>query len=251
MRLLEAADVNPTQGPPRDGRWASGYGVPTRQCAVHMEVEDPCGGAGNTAIMGDVTDRPDQYWVQPVPVRSFLRQGVLCEQPDDKDWFRQAVGAKLEYVAGAALVSQWSTLVETWIGDAGVQSVALAGTSAAQYRTAVAAAYDLWHSTVADTASEPLLHVPPSLVPDLAAASILAVTSPTEISSVYSPKVVSSPGYDKNPKIFFTGRVVVRVSGIDDEGGPLYEARLNNVTLSGNELLAIDVAPCSIVRVGA
>lgn len=251
MRLLEAANVNPGDRVPRDGRWSLGYNAPTRVCALHLEVEDPCGGEGNVAIVGDILDRPAQYWVQPVNVRSFLRQGTNCQQPDDEKWFEQAVGAKLEYVAGAALVSQWSTAVETWIGDAGVQSVALAGTSAAQYRTAVAAAYDLWHSTVAGPDSEPLLHIPPALAPDLQAAGILTVTGPRELSSVYSPKVVASPGYDKNPKIFFSGEVVVRISGVDDEGGPINEARINNVTISANQQLAIDVAPCSIVRVGA
>jgi hypothetical protein len=129
--------------------------------------------------------------------------------------------------------------------------VALPGTSAAQYRTAVAAAYDLWHKTVADSHSEPVLHIPPALAPDLQAANIITVTSPTEVSSVYSPKVVVSPGYDLNPKIFFSGEIVVRISGIDDEGGPLHEARLNNVTISANQQLAVDVAPCSIVRLGA
>lgn len=254
MRLLEAANVNPPAGSggPRDGRWFLGYSNAARQCAMHMETEDPCGGEANGAIIGDVTDRKGDYWVQPVNVRSFLRQSVSCEQPDDKDFFRQAVAAKLEYVAARYLVVELAPAVQTWIGDAGVQSVALAGNTAAQYRTAVAEAYDLWHSTVADVHSEPVLHVPPALVPDLEAANILAVTGPREISSVYSPKVVASPGYDTaTPKVFFTGEVVVRISGIDEEGGPLYEARLNNVTISANQVLAVDVAPCSIVRVGA
>lgn len=253
MRLLDAADVNPPASvrAPRDGRWSLGYNAPSRQCSVHMEIEDPCGGAGNINLMGSPTGRPDQYFVQPVLVRSFLRQGVRCQQDDDEDWFRDALLAKLEYVAGGALVTQWSPNVETWIGDAGVQSVTLAGTSAAQYRTAVAAAYDLWHKTVASRHSEPLLHVPPALVPDLEAAGIVKVTSPTDLSSVFSPKVVASPGYDLNPKVFFSGEIVVRVSDIDDEGGPLNIARLNDVTLSANQQLAIDVPPCSIVRVGA
>lgn len=253
MRLLDAADVNPPIGTrvPRDGRWSMGYNAPSRSCAMHMEIEDPCGGQGNTNLMGGVTSRPDQYRVAPVIVRSFLRQGVRCEQPDDEEWFRRAIGAKLEYVAGGALVTQWSTDIETWIGDAGVQSVTLAGTSAAQYRAGVVAAYDLWHKTVASEHGEPLLHVPPALVPDLEAAGIVKVTSPTDLSSVYSPKVVASPGYDLNPKIFFTGEIIVRITGIDDEGGPLNQARLNDVTISANQQLAIDVPPCSIVRVGA
>lgn len=251
MRLLDVATINPDGRAPGDGRWYQGYNNSTRACAVHMEVQDPCGGEGNVAIMGDVTDRPASYFVQPFPVRAYLRQSVSCEAPDDKDWFGLAVRTKLEYVAGRALVQEFVPNIQTWIGDAGVQSVALAGTSAAQYRTAVSDASKLWHATVASSTGEPLLHVPPSLVPDLEAANVLSVTSPTEISSVYSSKVVASPGYDLNPKIFFTGEVVIRIAEPQDEGGPLYDVRINDVTLTSNTLMAIDVAPCSIVRVGA
>jgi hypothetical protein len=255
MRLLDdgVATVNPAPGSrmPSDGRWAAGYNNSTRACAVHMEIQDPCGGEANIAIMGTVTGRPASYFVQPFAVRAYLRQSVSCEGPDDKDWFRESARAKLEYVAGRGLVQQFAPTVETWIGDAGVQSVALPGTSAAQYRTAVAAAYDLWNASVASSSGEPLMHVPPSLVPDLQAAGILSVTSPDEISSVYSSKVVSTPGYDLNAKIFFSGEIVIRVGEPDDEGGALYFARINDVTLSMNTLMAIDVAPCSIVRVGA
>src|SRR6478752_549028 len=198
MKLLEAANVNPPGGSraPLDGRWSQGYNASSRSCSMQIEVEDPCGGEANTALVGDINDRKGRYWVQPVSVRNFLRQSTKCEQPDDKDWFRQAVAAKLEYVAGGYLVKEYMPAVATWIGDTGVPSVSLAGTSAAQYRTAVVAAYDLC------------------------------------------------------AKIFFSGEVIVRISDIDDEGGPLYAARLNNVTISANMQLAVDVAPCSIVRVG-
>lgn len=257
MKLLEAANVNPPVGTryPLDGRWSQGYNASSRSCSMQIEIEDVCGLEGNTAIVGTVNTHKGCYWVQPVVIRNFLRQSTKVEQPDDKDWFRQAVPAKLEYVAGGYLVKEYIPAVATWIGDSGVQSVSLPGTSAAQYRTAVAAAYALWQSTVVDPIGEPIMHVPPSLVADLAAANIVTVAPPTSqapvsLTSQFSPTVVSSPGYDLNAKIFFTGEVIVRVSGIDDEGGPLYQARLNNATLSANMQLAVDVAPCSIVRVG-
>ena len=252
MKLLEAANVNPPPGSraPLDGRWSQGYNASSRSCSMQIEVEDPCGGEANTALVGDINDRKGRYWVQPVSVRNFLRQSTKCEQPDDKDWFRQAVAAKLEYIAGGYLVKEYMPAVTTWIGDTGVPSVSLAGTSAAQYRTAVVAAYDLWQANVVDPIGEPLMHVPPALVPDLTAANIITATGPNEFISIFSPKVVASPGYDLSAKIFFTGEVIVRISDIDDEGGPLYTARLNNVTFSANMQLAVDVAPCSIVRVG-
>lgn len=253
MRLLDVANVNPRPGSraPADGRWAQGYNTSARSCSVQMEIEDPCGGEANGVIVGDITDAKACYFVQPFPVRSFLRMSTKREQPDDKDWFGDAARAKLEYVAGKALVTQVFPTAVTWIGDAGVQSVALAGTSAAQYRTAVADAFDLWQSTVVDPIGDPLLHVPPRLVPDLIAANILTATSPTDLAAPgFTPKVVSSPGYDANAKIFFTGEVIVRMSDVDDEGGPLYTARINNLTFAQNQVMAIDVPPCSIVRVG-
>lgn len=255
MKLLDAANVNPRGGSraPSDGRWLQGYNNSTRACAAQMEIEDPCGGESGQApvpIVGNVLDRKASYFVQPFPIRSFLRQAVSCEQPDDKDWFAEAVKAKLEYVAGRALVTQFHPNVDTWIGDPTAQTVTLAGTTAAQYRTAVADAYDLWNSSVIDVLAEPIMHVPPRIAPDLVSAGILMATGPDEQSSIYGGKVVVSPGYDLNAKIFFTGEIVVRISVVDDEGGPLYAARINDVTLSSNQLMAIDVAPCSIVRVG-
>lgn len=252
MRLWDVARINPTDGPPssRDGRWTNGFKNTTRACAVDIEVQDHCANNVTLNLMGATTSRPGQYDVIPFAPMTYLRQSVSCELPDDKDWLLEVNRAKLDYIASWALVAQFGSTIDTWIGDPGVQTVTLAGTSAAQYRTAVAAAYDQWHATVANTSAEPLMHVPPALVPDLQAASILMVTSPTEISSVYSPKVVSSPGYDKNQKIFFSGSIDIYIGEPEAGDSPIYNARMNDVTISASTLMALDVAPCSMVRVG-
>jgi hypothetical protein len=106
-------------------------------------------------------------------------------------------------------------------------------------------------STVS-TLERPLMHVPPSLVGELQAASLLLITGPEEVSSVTGDKVIISDGYDDvtTPKVFFTGEVIVRLSNVDDEGGPLYDHRINNYSLSLNEWAAVDFAPCATVRVG-
>lgn len=254
MKLLDAADVNPTDRWSR--RWIGGYEGVARECAVHMELQDPCattqGAISTQLIIGDITSRKSNYHVQPFPVVSALRQSVSCEQDDDKDWFRRAVQAKMEYAISRALVVNPVTGNETWVGDAGVQSVALAGTSAAQLRTAVAAAYDKWNSTVVDPEGVPIMHVPPVLLGDLQAAGIIMVTGPDEVSSGYARKVVVAPGYDTaTPHIFFTGHIKIRIAGIDEQGGVLYDHRINNYTLTVDQFAAIDVAPCSIVRVGS
>lgn len=256
MRLLTVANVNPAKasgGGPSDGRWLAGFNRSSRVCSVQIETADPCeAGTPNAPIMGTVNSLKSDYSVRPYSIAAALRQSVSCAEADDGDWFAEAIRHKLEYLAGRGLVTQMHPAVETWIGAAGTQQVTLPGTpTAANWVTAINDAYDLWHTTVADVVHEPLLHIPPRLAPQLQAAGIITITGPEEISSVYSPTVVCSPGYNANPVVFFSSPIVVYSNGMDMQGGPIYRSRLNSYSLQGNEQMAIDVPPCSIVRLGA
>lgn len=258
MKLLDAANVNPAdqlQGQP----WLSGYYGVARECAVHMEIEDPCPadwavpGAGATAIVGDVDSRKANYWVQPFPIRSFLRQSVKCEQGDDKDWFLAAVKGHLDYAVSRGLVTQYASNQDVWTGDAGVQTVPIGAATAPGRLAAVIAARKQWFASVVSAVDAPILHVPPSMAPELVTSGVLAVNGPEDVHSVWGDRVVISAGYDEaaTPRAFFSGEIIVRLTGVDDEGGPLYDRRINDYTLSANQFAAIDLAPCAIVRVGA
>jgi hypothetical protein len=257
MKLLDAANVNPQDA--HAGRWLDGYHGVSRECAVHIEVEDPCPPdwevpEGNaTELVGDVDSRKANYLVRPFPIRSFLRQSVSCQQDDDAAWFQAAVKAHLDYVVSQGLVRQFASDQETWVGDSGVQSVAIGTATAAGRLAAVIAGRKLWFSTVVSRAEAPLLHVPPSLAPELVTSGVLAVNGPEDVHSVWGDKVVISAGYDEatTPHAFFTGEVIVRLGTPSDEGGGVYDRRINNYTLSANQWAAIDLAPCAIVRIGA
>lgn len=259
MKLLDAATVNP---PDRwAGRWDMGYSGVSRECAVHMEIEVPCPpdpataawNATVTPLIGSTASRKAEYNVKPFPVRAFLRQSVTCEQDDDKDWLLRAVQAKVDFIVSRALVNETVTGSDTWIGAAGVQSVALAATpTAANWQTAVAAARKQWIQSVVTTETHPILHVPPSLAGPLMAASLLMINGPEEVDSIWGDPVVISDGYDfaATPKVFFSGEVIVRTTAWNDEGGVKYNHRMNDYLLEIDQWAAVDLAPCAIVRVG-
>lgn len=262
MKLLDAADINPpmpstSPGAPDQSRWLSGYNGVSRECGVHIEIEDPCPadwavpGAGAVAITGDVASRKSQYWVAPFPIRGFLRQNVTCQQDDDKSWMNDAFAARTEYALSVAMVVKPTTDSETWIGDPGVQSVALAGATQDQLVTACIAARKLWFQTVTTLEGNPTMHVPPSLAP-LLTGKILLQTGPEEVSSIWGDNVVIAPGYEMatNPRVFFTPKPRLRLTDVSDEDGIRYDTRINNYVIPANRIAAVDIAPCAIVRVG-
>lgn len=251
MKLLDAVNVNPHEERLMNGQWLRGYNAVARACAAHVEIEDACYIDGLTPIMGDITSNPGTYWVQPFAIRGFLRNAVTCQQEDDDKWLQEVLPSKLNYIVARSLVTQMDPSVVAWVGGAGVQTVTLPGTSAAQLQTAVATALEQWERTVMDPEG-PILHVPPSMVGQLQAAGLIMATGPGEISSGLVDKVVVSSGYEiASPHMFVTGEIKVRLTDVDGEGGPLYQARLNNYTVSANQFAAVDVAPCAIVRIGA
>jgi hypothetical protein len=259
VKLLDAATVNPQDR--MANHWQMGYKGVSRECAVSVELQVPCPPDSSTAawdatvtpLIGTVTSTKTQYDVTPVPIRYYLRQSVSCEQDDDKDWFTEAVIAKTDYAVSRALVMETPTGADTWVGAAGVQSVSLAGNTAANWRTAVAAARKLWVHSVVSRNEHPILHVPPLLAGDLLGAGLLQINGPEEVDSIWGDRVVISDGYDDpaTPHVFFTGEIIVRLSELDEEGGVGYDHRINEYSLEAHRWAAIDLAPCAIVRVGA
>jgi len=261
MKLLDVATVNP-QDRVAGQHWRMGYRGVSRECAVSVELQVPCPpdpataawNATVTPLIGTVDSTKAQYDVTPVPIRYYLRQSVTCEQDDDKDWFKDAVQAKTDYVVSRALVMETPTGSDTWVGAAGVQSVTLAASpTAANWQTSVAAARELWVKSVVSRNDHPILHVPPSLAGQLMLAGLLQINGPEQVDSIWGDKVVISDGYDDpaTPHVFLTGEIIVRLSELDDEGGPRYDRRLNDYILEAHRWAAIDLAPCAIVRVGA
>lgn len=239
MKLLEVAALNPPLQNTRDARWELGYNAEARACGVQIDLEEACDTA-TVPLVGTVTSAAGHYKVVPFAIRGFLRRSVMCSRDDDVSWFKAAFTGAMEYAISRALVIQPAAGAQTWIGDTGAQNAA-----------SVTAARALWFSTVVSTTGNPIMHVPPSLAPGLVTAGVLMITT-DGVHSIFGDPVVIAPGYEKaSAQVFFTGDIGVHLSGVDDEGGLLYRPQLNTDVIPFNQIAAIDVAPCSIVRVGA
>lgn len=244
-RLLDVARVNPDDGK----EWRLGYEATARECNVQVEFAEACD-PEYIALVGDVDSfGPGQYKVVPFIIEGFLRQGVLCQEPDDGAWFREAFNGLAEYALTRALVIQAVAGTESWIGDDSVQVQTLAGATDANMATALAAGRDLWFSTVVEPEGVPIMHVPPSLVSQLVRIGWLFVGD-QGIKSTLGDKVVVGAGYESDPHVFFTGSIIIRLNDTNLEDD-LIHARLNESTIAVDRLGLVDVAPCSIVKVGA
>jgi hypothetical protein len=183
----------------------------------------------------------------------MLHRSVQCVQDSDREWWRTAFGASIEYALTRALVIEPVAGSETWVGAAGVQTVALgASPTDAALATAVMAGRAQWFATVTSRTAKPIMHIPPSMAPALVRGGVLFGTPDGEVHSIVGDRVVVGDGYDiATPHVFFTGEIIIHLAPVDDEGGPLPIPRLNDLTDFKNVIAAIDVAPCGIVRVGS
>lgn len=265
MKLLDAAILNPpmpepSPGAPLQDRWMAGYNSVARECGVHIESLDPCPAdpvagvaTGSVQIRGTVSSRAATYFVGAFPINAYLRRSVACQQADDEEWLDRAFKHTAEYVLAVSLVKKLNSDTHVWLGDSGVQSVTLAGATAQNLADATIAARRLWFQTVTSEDGLPYMHVPPSLAPMLQSTGILLQTGPEEVSSIWGDPVIIAAGYEERAtatRVFFTPKPRVRLSDVNSSGS-LYDRRINNVAINVNEFGAVDIPPCSIVRVGA
>lgn len=250
MKLLDAANVNPD-----DRRWMLGDNRSSRACGVQVSLEDPCDPAIIQMVNSNTT-RPGSYYVSPFAIRARLTRPVTCAEPDDLSWTLAALNEVTEMALGRALVTQVNDAAESWVGGTGVQNVVIAGAptpTAAQLGTAISAAREQWFKTVVSPGGPPILHVPPKMLIAAEASGAVKVTGPEEVISIWGQPVVVNPGYDiAAPYIFFTpAKPVIWLSDVDDEGGAVSKAQINQTDIFANRIAAIDIPPCAIVRVGA
>jgi hypothetical protein len=249
MKLLEAATVN------RDAinLFGAGYNAEIRDCGVQMRLTDACEETSQQ-LVGDSTSAVGFYYVKPFAIEVELARSVVCEKPDDQSWVEKVTEANLEYPLSRALVIQPIASTTSWLGDAGVASVPLAGSPTADdYGTAVMAARKLWFETVMTLEGGPIMHVPPSLVPTLVKAGVLQMKLDGDAATILGDKVVISPGYDRanGPgNVFFSGPIKIAYMPIQSND-MLRRTRTNDSVVVANTIAIIDTPPCAIVRVGS
>jgi hypothetical protein len=240
MKLIEFA------APDRTGR-INGYGdeLTSRECGVEIRLIEACDPPyGETPVIGSNTSLPGAFKSVPFAIDGFLRRGTFCSQPDDLAWFGRAFQDELDYILGWMFTIAHAAGSESWIGDNNVQSVALAGNTAAQRVAGIMAARKLWRHTVV-TVGGPVLHLPPSWAPDMKAAGLLENPDLT----ITGDPVVISDGYDEKGIAFWTGPVQIKLGKLSDE--KVTKFRTNDEVNVLDTFAQIIVSPCSIVRVGA
>ncbi|MGB8380589.1 MAG: PKD domain-containing protein [Dermatophilaceae bacterium] len=238
MKLLDAATV--IHG---DGNWMLGWEAEDRTCIVDVRLVDACDPSGGGAVV-DGADTNTVYKVVPFVVEAQMTRSVLCERDDDASWLSQALRDIDEQALGRALVIEPVAGSQTWVGADGVTEVPAPDT-ADELASATAAARRAWFD---HNIGVPIMHVAPEGVPALVAAGILISVPDGELVSVWGDPVASSPGYTPTPPVFFTGPVTVYLGSASAD---MYRAtRMNNVVNLGLQPAAVDVSPCSIVRLG-
>jgi hypothetical protein len=242
MDLLDVAEV--TGGAERLNY--VGENRVARECGAWIRLTDPCEDTSGD-VVGDEDSRASTYVTKPFFYEALLQRSVTCEQPDDTEWTIKALQEHNEIVIGRALVVQAITGTDSYTGHADVRSVTWTTTSDATKGDSVAAGRKLWVDTVVGAGVHPIMHVPPSIAPALGRAGILLAG---QDKNLWGDKVVINGGYDSaNPRVFWTGPIKVSLSSVDDPG--LFRVpRTNDSTVSVNQMALVDVAPCSIIRIG-
>lgn len=243
MRLIEMPGALVTG----DERWSLGTNRVSRTCGVWIRSTDPCADT-SADVVGDSTTRASTYFVKPSAVEAILTRSVVCEQPDDESWLRQALLDYDDFIASKALVVQPITGTDSYTGHADVLSVTLTSTSDATLADSVAAGRKYWFGHVAGAGTQPWMHVPPSLAPALVRGGVLLAGTGR---SVWGEPVIISEGYDlaANPRVFFSAPVKVFMNDPMTVGIHRIP-RTNDSQWAFNQEYMVDVPPCSIVRVG-
>lgn len=222
------------------------WNVSSRECGVQMLISEVCDPTPEEiSILGDDNTIPGEFKVVSFPILGFFRRGRFCEQADDLDWFDDVFEANLELVATWALTVEHAAGSTSWTNGTGVQTVSLAGSpTAAQRVDAIAAGRRQWFKSVSTRDKNPILHVPPSLAPMLKVNGVLE----NDDKTIWGDRVVTGAGYDEHPQAFWTGPITIHLGKRTSEQTP--KVRTNDELTTGDQVMAIVVPPCTIVRVG-
>lgn len=222
------------------------WNLSTRECGVQILITEVCDSTPEEiALVGDDDSAPGEFKVVSFPILGLFRRGRFCEQDDDMDWFDDAFEANLELAATWALTVEHAAGSTSWTNGAGVQTVALAATPTdAQVVAAVEAGRRQWVKSVSTRDKRPIMHVPPQLAPMLKVQGVLDNAD----KNIWGDRVVIGDGYDEHPQVFWTGPINIYLGERTTEQTP--KARTNDELTTADQVMAIAVPPCSIVRVG-
>lgn len=225
------------------------WNVSARECGVQMLITEACDPTPEEiSLVGDDTTTPGEFKVVSFPILGLFRRGRFCELPDDLDWFDAAFEGNLELAATWALTVEHAAGSTSWTNGTGVQTVSLAGSPTDVQRVAaIEEGRRLWLKTVSTPQKKqgPIMHVPPVLAPMLKVQGVLDNAD----RNIWGDRVVIGDGYDEHPQVFWTGPITIYLGHRTTEATP--KVRTNDELTSADQVMAIAIPPCSIVRVGA
>ena len=246
MQGLDAIDVS------RQGT-SSSWGTEdrlARESAVTLDfIADVCAPGDQILVDGSGATK---YDTAPVGLIATLDRPTNCTEDDDASWLSKALANSLELGVAQALVSApgGGTDAGVWFKHSSVTNTEGGGTGTVDASTIGLGRSDWFAHTVWDRKVKPLLHLPPALAPELAAAGLLHVTGTGETITVWGDDVVMSPAYDwaGGKWAAWTGPIKVDVSATETTGTIVN--RQNRASTGDTVLFRIDTPPCSIVLVG-
>lgn len=246
MQLLDVATVH--QG---NGQWMQGWEAVARGCATSLFFAEPCDSDSQRKII-DPDAESVKYAVTPFGIVATMEFPVNCGASDDESWLSKAIQAENELAITRALyVPVASQASENWVGAAGVTEVPY-GTGTFPLADSTVLARQTWieqNMASGDSAGHPIMHVSPYAAPGMVRDGVLQIAgSKNEAFSIFGDPVVIGDGYLPGPPVWFSGPIDVYISTAEVYGIP--NAKANRITWGANQIAAIDIAPCMIVRVG-
>ena len=240
MKLLDVADVQ--QGV--SGSWGRGHDEDSRECAVDLDLVDACDPSYiQTVVAGG---NGGVYSVMPFGILANLQQPVNCWRPDDEAWLQKVLAKGNELALTRALIFQPVADSVNWVGADDVIEVAASNDLVADLATA----WTTWHQHVLSE-DDPIIHVSPGSVGELVKGGLLMIDKDKGVISAYGAPVVVGVGYSNDiPPVFVTGKIDIRLSSVELAPGDPVLSRRNWVNIIATQVAEIDLAPCTVVRVG-
>lgn len=236
MKLIEYV----TRSNHGENGWYPGTESEERSCAVSVQLTDVC---GPDPTKGDVINstpgEPALYDIVAFASTARIDRKIPCAADDEIDWLTDTMNSDevLDSIIGRALCTEHATGAMTWIGDTAVTQETVTGT----VPDAVIAGRVTW---TGGNSGAPSLHTSQEVVPSLVLAGV--VTEDGQ-KTVWGDDVVVSNGY-LPATTFWTGPISVELGKVQVD--TWVDAPANKMAFNGTRLLAVDMPPCSVVRIG-
>lgn len=262
MKLLDAAEVLPRD----DGGWERGWEGDSRVCSgIHVYLSE-CDPGVTADVIGtdEFNDSDCGYRVIPFGIIAEFDRRTVMSRPDDEDWLRTALRDSSEIpVSRGLLVRQTqgiqrngdSIFSDVWIGSDDAEEVP--APDLGDPDTVAASISEGRRIFFAKTFGiQPILHVNPANAIALKRSGVLELDPVNgDDRTAWGDAVVISEGYYDIPDLsavpvaFWTGPVRVTLSDVNKEE-VIHASRQNRKRLQVSRLAAVDIPPCSIVRIG-